>query len=132
MRPQPLIAVSDVEKSSAWYCAVLGAKSAHGGPEYERLEVGGVLVLQLHKLDVGHHHGTFGDPAHPLGNGVAVWFETDDLPAAAERAQALGATVQTDIHHNPNANHDELWLRDPDNYLVVLASGDADQLPVQN
>ena len=63
-----------------------------------------------------------GDPAHPLGNGVAIWFEVDDLEAAAERARTLGATVQTDIHHNPNADHYELWLRDPDNYLVVLAS----------
>ncbi|TDD26688.1 VOC family protein [Kribbella turkmenica] len=122
MRPQPLIAVSDVEKSSAWYCAVLGAVSAHGGPEYERLVVDDVLVLQLHNLDVDHHHGSFGDPAHPLGNGVAIWFETDDLDAAAERARTLGSTVQTEIHHNPNADHHELWLRDPDGYLVVLAS----------
>jgi catechol 2,3-dioxygenase-like lactoylglutathione lyase family enzyme len=122
MRPQPLIAVSDVEKSSAWYCEVLGAASDHGGPEYERLVVDGVLVLQLHRLDVGHHHGTFGDPSQPLGNGVAVWFETDELLAAAARARTAGATVQTDIHHNPNAHHDELWLRDPDGYLVVLAS----------
>lgn len=122
MRPQPLIAVNDIEKSSAWYCEVLGAESAHGGPEYERLVVDGVLIMQLHKLDVGHHHGTFGDPSHPLGNGVAVWFETDDLPGAAERARALGATVQTDVHVNPNAQHEELWLRDPDGYLVVLAS----------
>jgi catechol 2,3-dioxygenase-like lactoylglutathione lyase family enzyme len=117
-----LIAVNDVEKSSAWYCEVLGAESAHGGPEYERLVVDGVLIMQLHKLDIAHHHGTFGDPSHPLGNGVAVWFETDDLPAAASRARALGATVQTDVHHNPNADHEELWLRDPDGYLVVLAS----------
>ncbi|MFG1815759.1 VOC family protein [Kribbella sp. NPDC049174] len=122
MRPQPLIAVSDVEKSSAWYCAVLGAVSAHGGPEYERLVVDDVLVMQLHSLAVDHHHGPFGDPSHPLGNGVAIWFEVDDLEAAAERARTLGATVQTDIHHNPNADHYELWLRDPDNYLVVLAS----------
>lgn len=122
MRPQPLISVSDVEKSSAWYCEVLGAGSAHGGPEYERLVVDGVLIMQLHKLDVGHHHGTIRDPAQPVGNGVAVWFETDDLPAAAERGRALGATVQTGIQVNPNAQHEELWLRDPDGYLVVLAS----------
>lgn len=132
MRPQPLIAVHDVEKSSAWYCAVLGAESAHGGPEYERLVVDGVLILQLHKLDVGHHHGTFGDAAHPLGNGFAVWFETDDLTAAAARASAYGASVQTDVHHNPNAGHDELWLRDPDGYLVVLASRGAEDLAVEN
>jgi catechol 2,3-dioxygenase-like lactoylglutathione lyase family enzyme len=120
MRPQTLIAVRDVEKSSAWYCEVLGAVSGHGGPEYERLVVDDVLVMQLHQLQVEHHHEVFGDPAHPLGNGVA--FEVDDLEAAAERARMLGATVQTDIHHNPDADHFELWLRDPDNYLVVLAS----------
>ena len=122
MRPQPLIAVSDVEKSSGWYCEVLGAEGAHGGPEYERLVVDGVLILQLHALGVEHHHGTFGHPGHALGNGVAVWFETDDLPAADARARTLGATVDKDIHLNPNAQHDELWLRDPDGYLVVLAS----------
>jgi len=116
-----MIAVSDVEKSSTWYCAVLGAASAHGGPEYERLVVDGTLILQLHKVDVGHHHGTIGDPSLPLGNGVAVWFEVDALEEGAARARAFGATVQTDVHHNPNANHDELWLRDPDGYLVVLA-----------
>ncbi|TDD52933.1 VOC family protein [Kribbella antibiotica] len=120
MQPQPMIAVRDVEKSSAWYCEVLGARSAHGGAEYERIAVGDVLILQLHRLDISHHHGTFGDPAQPLGNGVALWFETDDLPAARVRAEH--AVIQTDVHHNPNAGHDELWLRDPDNYLVVLAS----------
>jgi catechol 2,3-dioxygenase-like lactoylglutathione lyase family enzyme len=116
-----MIAVSDVEKSSAWYCAVLGATSGHGGPEYERLLVAGDLVLQLHRLEIGHHHGTIGDPALPLGNGVAIWFEVSSLESAATRAKASGATVQTDVHHNSNAGHDELWLRDPDNYLVVLA-----------
>lgn len=122
MRPQPLIAVRDVEKSSAWYCAVLGAESGHGGPEYERIVADGVLILQLHELIVEHHHGAFGDPEQVLGNGVALWFETDDLGAAADRARGVQAVIQTDIHHNPNADHDELWLRDPDGYLVVLAS----------
>ncbi|MFK4090304.1 VOC family protein [Kribbella sp. NPDC020789] len=117
-----MIAVRDVEKSSAWYCAVLGAESGHGGPEYERIVADGVLMLQLHRLDVDHHHGAIGDPTQALGNGVALWFEIDDLRAAAARALAADAVIQTDIHHNPNADHDELWLRDPDDYLVVLAS----------
>ncbi|HEU4947032.1 MAG TPA: VOC family protein [Kribbella sp.] len=121
VRPQPLIAVSDVETSSAWYQQVLGAESAHGGPEYERLVVDGALVLQLHHLEVGHHHGLIGDRALPLGNGVAVWFELDSFDAAVDRVRRAGATVQTDVHVNPNANHREIWLRDPDRYLVVLA-----------
>ncbi|MDX6260105.1 MAG: hypothetical protein QOH84_1793 [Kribbellaceae bacterium] len=126
-----MIAVADVEKSSTWYCAVLGATSGHGGPEYEQLLVDGVMILQLHKLELGHHHGTIGDPALPLGNGVAVWFEVDELKAAADRAAIIGATIQTDLHHNPNAGHSELWLRDPDGYLVVLASGSGEDLAVE-
>ncbi|WP_433010247.1 VOC family protein [Kribbella sp. CA-294648] len=121
IRTQTMIAVTDVEKSSAWYCAVLGATSGHGGPEYEQIMVDGTMVLQLHKLELGHHHGTIGDPSLPLGNGVAVWFEVDQLAAAVAQVKAAGATIQTDLHHNPNAGHEEIWLRDPDNYLVVLA-----------
>jgi catechol 2,3-dioxygenase-like lactoylglutathione lyase family enzyme len=116
-----MIAVTDVEKSSAWYCELLGAASDHGGTEYERLVVDGELILQLHRLEVGHHHGTIGDPAQPVGNGVALWFELDSFGAATDRARSAGVTVQTDVHVNPNANHQEIWLRDPDNYLVVLA-----------
>lgn len=41
MRPQPLIVVTDVEASSRWYQRLLGCRSAHGGPEYERLVDGG-------------------------------------------------------------------------------------------
>ncbi|HEX6535854.1 MAG TPA: VOC family protein [Gemmatimonadaceae bacterium] len=41
MRPQPLIAVTDVEASSEWYQRVLGCESAHGGKEYERLVADG-------------------------------------------------------------------------------------------
>jgi catechol 2,3-dioxygenase-like lactoylglutathione lyase family enzyme len=57
----------------------------------------------------------------PRGNGVAVWFEADDFDAVVTRARAAGATVQTDVHNNPNAGHREIWLRDPDGYLVVIA-----------
>jgi hypothetical protein len=31
MRPQPLIAVTDVEASSRWYQRLLDCQSAHGG-----------------------------------------------------------------------------------------------------
>ena len=57
MRPQPLIAVTDVEASSRSYQRLLGCRSAHGGPKYERLvSNGGSLILQLHRFDVAHHH----------------------------------------------------------------------------
>lgn len=129
MRPQPLIAVTDVEASSRWYQRLLALSSAHGGSEYERLESNGSLVLQLHHFEVEHHHGPIGDPARkPYGNGVLLWFEVDDFAAAANRAAELAAEVVLPKHRNPpgdgGPNHWELWLRDPDGYLVVLASPD--------
>ena len=127
VRAQPMITVTDVEASSRWYQLVLGAVSGHGGKEYEQLLVDGSLVLQLHLLEEGHHHGTIGRPGEPLGNGVAIWFETDHFDAAVERCHAAGDVhVQTDAHTNPNAGHREIWLRDPDGYLVVLADPYAD------
>ena len=122
---QTLICVADVPASSAWYCAVLGGDSGHGGDEYEHVLVGGELVLQLHRTDVEDHHGYLADRSVTLGNGVALWFEVSDFEAAVARVRACGATVQTEPHENPNAKQSELWLRDPDGYLVVLAGPSA-------
>jgi catechol 2,3-dioxygenase-like lactoylglutathione lyase family enzyme len=121
VRPQPLIAVADVEQASRWYQRVLGAASGHGGPEYERLLVDGSLVMQLHQLSVEHHHGTFAEAGLPIGNGVALWFEADEFGAAVRRIKEAEVEIVTDVHLNPNAGHREIWLRDLDGYLVVLA-----------
>ena len=130
MRPQPLIAVTDVVASSRWYQHLLGCRGDHGGPEYERLLWNDVLVLQLHRFEVEHDHGPIGDPAdRPYGNGVLLWFEVDDFDAALARAGELGAEVVLPRHRNPPSggggpDHWEVWLRDPDGYTVVLASPD--------
>ena len=121
VRPQPMIAVADVERTSLWYQQILGATSGHGGADYEQLLVSSVMILQLHRLEVGHHHGAIGDPEQPLGNGVVVWFEVDDFDAAVGRIRDVAAEIVTDVHLNPNAGHREIWIRDLDGYLVVLA-----------
>jgi catechol 2,3-dioxygenase-like lactoylglutathione lyase family enzyme len=119
--PQPLIVVRDVEAASRWYCELLGATSGHGGPDYERVMIGEEFVMQLHAWDV-HEHEFLGDPKLPVGNGVLLWFEVADFEGAVARARKLGATVLEDVHENPGAEHVEIWLRDPDGYVVVLAS----------
>lgn len=130
MRPQPLIAVTDVEASSRWYQHLLGCRSDHGGKEYERLVSDGRLVLQLHSFDVDHDHGPIGNrDDKPYGNGVLLWFELDDFDAALQRSVELGAQVVLPRHRNPpdgkgGPNHWECWLRDPDGYIVVIASPD--------
>ncbi len=137
VRPQPLLAVADVEASSRWYQELLDLQSDHGGPEYERLLSRGELVLQLHRWDVDHHHGGIGDPALPVGNGSLVWFEVDDFDAAVARATALGATVTLGPVRNPpeadqgGPSHRELWLTDPDGHAVVIASPDGESPPTR-
>ncbi|HEX4564712.1 MAG TPA: VOC family protein, partial [Solirubrobacteraceae bacterium] len=116
MRPQPLVAVTDVQQSSRFYQELLGCESGHGGDEYERLMRDDVLVLQLHAFIVEHHHGRIGDPEkRPYGNGVALWFEIDDFDAAVARAQRLNAEIVLPPLRNPPGGpggpaHREIWL----------------------
>ncbi len=122
MQLAPLICVSDVRTSSRWYEELLGLSSGHGGDEYERLNSGDRLVLQLHKWDVEHLHGPLGDPSlKPCGNGVVLWFELEDFQAAVERAQAMKAEFIRPSQVSENGNQ-ECWLRDLEGYTVVLTS----------
>src|SRR4029453_16362073 len=107
MKPQPLIAVRDVQASSQWYQRLLRCRSAHGGHEYEQLV----------------------EPGGACGNGVLLWFQVDDFDAAVSRAHALPAEVLDGPRVNPNANHREIWVRDLDGYVVVLASRYGDVCP---
>ena len=51
MKTEVMLFVNDVQKSSLWYQNLLGAKSGHGGPEYEMiLDQEDELLFQLHKL----------------------------------------------------------------------------------
>lgn len=134
MRPQPLIAVTDVEASSRFYQRLLGLRSAHGGSAYEQLASKGQLILQLHSFDVHHHHGPIGNRnSKPYGNGVLLWFEVEDFDDVLQRAAEMGAEIVLPRHRNPpdgngGPNHWECWMKDPDGYTIVVASpyGSAD------
>jgi catechol 2,3-dioxygenase-like lactoylglutathione lyase family enzyme len=132
IRPQPLIAVRDVRRSSRWYARLLGAertsesmRSDHAHV-YDRLLSGGSLLLQLHAWDEEGHPNLINADAAPPGHGVLLWFEVDDFDAAVKRARALKAAVVRKPHVNPAPGHREMWIRDPDGYLVVLASPDGE------
>lgn len=45
------------------------------------------------------------------------WLESREFSA-----KALKAEVLVDTHINPSPNHQEIWLRDPDNYTLVISS----------
>ena len=135
---QTMITVRDVEASSRWYQQLLGLRSDHGGPQYERLLADGVLVLQLHHRDVEHHHGRIGDPDAAVGNGVLLWFgEVTDFDGVAARAEQLQAPIIRPPHPNPpdgqgnGPGHREIWLQDLDGYTVVVASPDGEAFEPQ-
>jgi hypothetical protein len=116
-----LIALADVEAGSRWFQLVLGLSSGHGGPEYEMLLAGGELVIQLHEWEADEHEhlGDRNDPSR--GNGVVLWFATDDFDAMLQRVVDSGATILEGPLVNPNAGHHEVWLRGPEDYVVVVA-----------
>lgn len=121
MRAQPLIAVRDVRASSRWYQTVLGCEGAHGGPDYERIVCGGELILQLHHWDAHEHPNLGNQDSQPYGNGAVLWFETEEFDQAFARIRAMAAEVLEEPKVNPNARHREVWLKDPDGYIVVIA-----------
>jgi catechol 2,3-dioxygenase-like lactoylglutathione lyase family enzyme len=125
-----LIAVADVQRSSRWYRTLLALEAtsilqASDHPHlYDRLVDGGRLVLQLHAWDEEDHPNLVGPGEARWGHGVLLWFEVDDFDAAVARARQLGAEIVDDVHVNPRPAHREIWLRDPDGYVVVLATPD--------
>ncbi|HEX4157495.1 MAG TPA: VOC family protein [Rhizomicrobium sp.] len=126
---QPLIAVRDVRASSRWYAELLGANSLPGHEHrntYDRIMCASRLVLQLHAWDEEDHPNLVNPEAAPPGHGVVLWFQLDDFDRAVERARALAAEIILEPHVNPAPNHREIWLRDPDGYVVVVSSPDGD------
>jgi catechol 2,3-dioxygenase-like lactoylglutathione lyase family enzyme len=126
---QPLIAVRNVRASSRWYSQLLGGDSLPEHPHrdlYERISCSGRLVLQLHAWDEENHPNLISADATPVGHGVVLWFEVGDFDAAVERARALGTEIVEEPHVNPAPSHREMWLRDADGYVVVIASPDGE------
>lgn len=129
VQAQPLIAVRDVRASSRWYAELLGADSLpeHAHRDlYERLSCAGQLILQLHAWDAEDHPNLVNREAAPAGHGVLLWFEVQDFDAVVERARRLQAEIVLEPHVNPAPQHREIWLRDADGYVVVVASPDGE------
>lgn len=121
MKVQPMIAVRDVRMSAEFYEKLLGARSGHGGDEYEQLWVEDKLVLQLHDCRPDPNHGPLRDLGITPGNGIILWFAVSDFEAQLERVRIMNAQLDREPSMNPFARQMEIWLHDPDGYQVVIA-----------
>lgn len=124
IKTEAIIAVRNVEESSAWYQRLLNCASSHGGDTFETLTDGnGNHVLSLHKWGE-HDHPTFVDPDR-AGNGLILYFQVNDLTPYWENALQLKASIEKKPDLNPNSGLMEFSVRDLDNYYISVSAPNA-------
>jgi hypothetical protein len=55
-----------------------------------------------------------------------LWFQTNLFDEALHRTQTQETEILEVPQVNSNANHREIWLRDRDGYVAILASAYGD------
>jgi predicted enzyme related to lactoylglutathione lyase len=60
------------------------------------------------------------NPTITPGNGLILYFRTDNMNAVRQNVEKLGAIVEEDIHLNPSSLKKEFSLRDPDGYYLTI------------
>jgi catechol 2,3-dioxygenase-like lactoylglutathione lyase family enzyme len=123
LKTEVMLFVQDVEASSAWYQRILGARSAHGGSEYEMLtDESGELLFQLHKLDGDEHGVNLSDDSSPRGAGVLCYVNVEDVRQVYRNALDMDANVADEPSYIELAGHTEFVIQDPDGYSLAIYS----------
>ena len=116
----PIIAVKDVEASSKWYQSVFNCRSMHGGKDFDILmSENDEILICLHKWGE-HDHPTMADPNIVPGNGLILYFRTENMETIRETVERIGGLIAEDVHLNPNSTKKEFSLRDPDGYFLTI------------
>ena len=116
----PIIAVKDVEVSSKWYRSVFGCRSMHGGKEFDILVTeDDIVLICLHEWGE-HGHPTMMVPDSAPGNGLILYFRTENMKGIRQNVEKIGYSIEEDIHLNPNSRKTEFSLRDPDGYYWTI------------
>lgn len=116
----PIIAVKDVEASANWYEQVFGFRNAHGGPNFAVLKSeDDEIMLCLHKWGE-HHHPSLTDPNIAIGNGLLLYFRTDNMERIRKNIDRIGSKTEEEIHQNSNSLRKEFSVRDPDGYYLTI------------
>ena len=117
----PIIAVKDVKSSAKWYERVFGFKRNHGGEDFAVLiNEDQQVMLCLHKWGE-HQHPTLTNEDQTTGNGLLLYFKTDNLEAIRQNAHEEACVIEEEIHTNTNSQKREFSLRDPDGYYLTIS-----------
>ncbi|TMM57457.1 glyoxalase [Maribacter algarum] len=120
IKNEPIIGVSDVEKSSVWYQKLLDCNSSHEGSTFEMLaDNNGEVFLCLHKWGE-HEHPTLSSPQIQPGNGLILYLRVEDLNKVWNNAQELNFEIEESRHMNPNSGKEQFCLKDLDGYYLMV------------
>lgn len=120
VKTETIIAVKNVQQSSAFYQGLLDCKSEHGGKIFEILTSEGTVILCLHKWGE-HEHPTLLNPEKEAGNGLILFFRVSNLDQIFQNAKKLNANIEKAVHYNENSLKNQFTLRDPDNYYLIIS-----------
>jgi len=116
----PIIAVKDVNESSKWYQSAFNCNRTHGGNDFAVLvDENNEVLICLHKWGE-HEHPTMKNPNIKPGNGLILYYKTDNLDIIRENIMKMNFPVEEEIHINPNSTKREFSLLDPDGYYLTI------------
>ena len=116
----PIIAVRDVEASTQWYQRIFSFRRGHGGDKFcVLIAEDNNIILCLHKWEE-HDHPTMSNPNLPAGNGLLLYFRTENMNSIYQNAIRAGCIIEEEIHMNPNSLKQEFSFRDPDGYFLTV------------
>ena len=115
LQARPVLAVHDLERSGAWYEAVLGCRLDHVDPGNWVFAVAGGTTFHLGRCPDAPPAGDIGDHSY------VAYLIVDDVDAFHRRAELHGAEVTKPPTDEPWGRR-ELALRTPDGHRLMLAS----------
>jgi len=121
MKFDPIIAVTDVEKSSKWYQSVFDCRSIHGGKQFDVLvSKEDVIFICLHKWGE-HEHSTMKNPNITPGNGLILYFRTEKMEEIRQNLENMDYSIEEEIQLNPNSGKREFSIIDPNGYFLTIS-----------
>ena len=121
MKIDSIIAVKDIEASSKWYESIFECKNVHEGEDFAVLvSKEEEIILCLHKWGE-HEHPTMENPNLNTGNGLILYFRTENMNEIRQNVERLGHPVEEEVRENPNSKKLEFSLRDLDGYYLTIS-----------
>jgi uncharacterized glyoxalase superfamily protein PhnB len=126
-RVWPIIAVSDVRQSAAWYVQLLDGRQTHpDGTVFDQIvDTDDTVLLCLHHWGPSgprgdHDWPTLSKSTDDTGNGILLWFVVDDFDATWERAQTLGTAIEEEPNTDNGTGMRIFVIVDYDGYHVAV------------